>query len=158
MNAYRFSKGAPFPTGLRSTDHDSATYALAEFYRAIPDSFIVKMITGHRGDKQKAYNYAKQLMKGTILRSVAVGKASLCLGGEQEDALLVKEGKASLAAGALLKPLSRSEQSEYRRLMAAHSDIRKVNGNDFDAIADVGCSDYGNDDEEAMKDVENRAH
>ena len=148
--AHRFSRAAPYPNGPFSTNHQIATFALVEFYRALPDLWVVEWITGHRGDKKKSYRLAKTLKQNTIVNAVGLGKAAMCLGGLEEKPELVKEGLQALEVGNRLPVVHPSEFNQLKRLKLALNAAKNTQPRDFDRFEEIGCSDYGNDDEEAQ--------
>lgn len=73
-----------------------AHYALGQFYRLVPDSWVVEMLLGTRGSKAKAAKHQRlaydvQNMRGDYVKEVGV--SLICLGNEEDDPKKVEEGK-----------------------------------------------------------------
>lgn len=149
-NAYNYSKAKPFPNGVGSTNLSSATFALSEFYRVLPDSIFIKWITGHRGDLEKSYKYAQQLHKTNIFSVAAIAKSSICHGADREQFSKIKEGLQALKEGLNMSPSTINEENEYRRIFDTYQKTRNIKRRNFDTYYDIGCTDYGNDDQQAL--------
>lgn len=77
----------------------NARYGLTVFYRMVPDSWFIKMLTGTRGDKKKSVEYAREMVKAQPFRlelQKELGASLVCLGQDTDDEALVREGVALL--------------------------------------------------------------
>ena len=151
QKAHDLSRLFPYPNGPYSTNHQIATFALVEFYRAMPDLWIVEWITGHRGDKRKSYQLASTLPQNNIVNAVGLGKAALCLGGVEKNKEMVKQGLEALEKGMTMPVVHPSEFNQLKRLKLARNAAVKVKPGNFDLYEDIGCTDYGNDEEDAQE-------
>jgi hypothetical protein len=73
--------------------------ALAIYYRLVPEYWVVQLIAGTRGDRQKAVDYAVKAntcAPDRIRVLIEVGASHLCKGGESDDAAMVERGLAAL--------------------------------------------------------------
>jgi hypothetical protein len=73
--------------------------ALAIYYRLVPEYWVVQLIAGTRGDRQKAVDYAQRAntcAPDRIRVLIEVGASHLCEGGESGDAAMVERGLAAL--------------------------------------------------------------
>jgi tetratricopeptide (TPR) repeat protein len=102
----------------------SANFALGQFYRKIPDSAIVGMLMGTRGDIEKSVKYARVSVKmfpNNIEYNKELGVALLCRGARNDDPKSTAEGKAVLNGVLKLKPetaLDRTDIADTRKLLA----------------------------------------
>jgi len=74
-------------------------YGLSTFYRMVPDRWLVKLITGTRGDKAKSVRLIRtaaaiQPYRLELQKELAV--ALLCFGADEDDADAIRSGKALL--------------------------------------------------------------
>ena len=79
---------------------NNARYGLGAFYRLVPDSFMVRMVAGTRGDKEKAVQYFREavdIQPNRLELQKELGIALLCYGQNKrrgDDA--IQEGKRIL--------------------------------------------------------------
>lgn len=93
--AIRFTSRDPFPFGPRGMTSKSAAYiGITQFYRICPDWWIMKLITGIRGDKKKAYEYSKEIDPADFERADVKALAVLCYGASEKNTKIIKEGEA----------------------------------------------------------------
>ena len=74
-------------------------YALGQYYRLLPDSFVVKLVTGVRGDIDKSIEYHRQALAfndGWLQAHKELGVSLLCKAGRDQDALARADGAAHL--------------------------------------------------------------
>ena len=102
----------------------SANFALGQFYRKIPDSAIVGMLMGTRGDIEKSVKYGRVAVKmfpANIEYNKELGVSLLCRGDRNDDPKSTAEGKAVLNGVLKMKPedaLDRTDLADSRRLLA----------------------------------------
>ena len=90
--AYELSSLDPYPLGPWGIDSKHiATGGLAEFYRLVPDWWIFGVLAGVRGDKKKAWEYAKNMPVNDLGSANIVIRSALCHGGESENQALIDE-------------------------------------------------------------------
>lgn len=95
--------------------------ALAIFYRLVPDWFVVELIAGTRGDKQKAVDYGEKAVACSphrIRNLKELGVAQICLGQSHGDDALVQQGIATLRRGQSEAPVASSEVVDQKHLGA----------------------------------------
>lgn len=93
QHGLRLSDGKPYMIGDERLDAHFY-YALGIFYRLVPDWWIVKLLAGTRGDKQKSIDYHRKSVK---LRSdpstwLELGVSLACRGQKEDDGAQFKEG------------------------------------------------------------------
>ena len=117
---------------------------LSEFYRLCPDLWIVKLLTGVRGDKIKAYNYAKQLPIISKTNANARARATICAGAVNKDHKLIKEGISIIKKGLEFEILHPEAIRTQKRLLAANAQLNSSEEKDFEFYYSVGCVEFGN--------------
>jgi len=116
--------GLPYvsPTGHSSLAN--AYYALGQFYRLVPDSWFVKILTGVRGDLAKS---VEMLRKAVAIESERLeftkelGLALVCHGQEDDRPALIEEGSRYLRKVASLpvtEPSDRIDKLHAQMLLA----------------------------------------
>lgn len=102
----------------------SANYALGIFYRKIPESSVVGMLMGTKGDIEKSVKYCRIAVKmfpGNIEFQKELGVSLLCYGTRREDPKATAEGKTVLNGVLKMKPetsLDRTDIGDAKRLLA----------------------------------------
>jgi tetratricopeptide (TPR) repeat protein len=91
-------------------------YAAAQFYRTMPDSAWLKLFLGVRGSRRRALEYMREANAiATAIEGdrpaylVELGAALLCVGQDEEDPALVKEGNDVLARLVAAEELRRKD-------------------------------------------------
>jgi tetratricopeptide (TPR) repeat protein len=111
----------------RTKDADtisSAYFALGQFYRKIPDSFIVKLLMGTKGDMDKSVEDCKkavQMYPNDIEYNKELGVSYLCRGEKNDNASDTAEGKKWLEKAMALpaeNALDRIDQADSKKLIA----------------------------------------
>jgi len=136
-------------------DADSRHVALAglsEFYRLTPDWFLFRVVAGVRGDKKKSWSYARKLKVADLPTANVVARSALCYGADSENQNLINQGIAIVAKAIKFDLLHPFDEQEYRRLARLHNAIQALDDPDPDDYYDLGCNEFGNDDEDALKD------
>ena len=102
----------------------SANYALGMFYRKIPESTIVGLLMGTKGDIEKSVKYGRvavKMFQNNIEFAKELGVALLCRGDRNDDPKSTAEGKAVLNGVLKMKPenaLDRIDLADSRKLIA----------------------------------------
>ena len=128
-----------------------ALAALSEFYRLTPDWLLFRMVAGVRGDKKKSWSYARRLKVADLPTANVVARSALCYGADSDDQALVDKGIAIVAKAIHYDLLHPFDEAEYRRLARLHNAIEAMQDPDPDDYYDLGCKEFGNDDEDALK-------
>ena len=98
-------------------------HALGMFYRLVPDSWIVELISGTRGSLQKSLEmqeWANQCKPDDISIKKELGVSQLCIGQKKNDNQMIAAGRANLlqlAALPVLTPSDVTDQEHARRLL-----------------------------------------
>ena len=108
-------------------------------------------MAGVRGDKEKAWFYANQMPVNELGSANIVGRSALCRGADSEDQKLVDKGIAIVAKGVEYELVHPFDESEYRRLARLHNAIGELEAPEPDDYYELGCHEFGNDDDEALK-------
>jgi hypothetical protein len=92
---------------------------LGIFYRLVPESRIVQMIAGTRGDMQKSVDYQKKAdqcgpNRIGIVKELAVSQ--ICFGQKRDDEQSIKDGVANLSRGLALVPHDASEKTDIKHM------------------------------------------
>ena len=130
---------------------DEAVGALAEFYRLVPDSWLFGVVAGVRGDKGKAWFYANQMPVNELGSANIVGRSALCRGADSENQKLIDKGISIVAKGVNYELVHPFDESEYRRLARLYNAIGELDEPEPDDYFELGCHEFGNDDDEALK-------
>ena len=102
----------------------SANFALGQFYRKIPESTIVGMLMGTKGDIEKSVKHCRIAVKmfpNNIEFQKELGVSLLCRGTRKDDPKSTAEGKAVLNGVLKMKPenaLDRQDIADAKRLIA----------------------------------------
>ncbi len=101
---------------------------LGIFYRIIPDSWIIELITGTRGDidKSLAYHEASCSCSPDRIRSmIELAVTQLCIGHSRDDAAMLAQGQATLSRIRALPPSLPTDliDQEHAPLLAAHPEL-----------------------------------
>lgn len=102
----------------------SAYFALGQFYRKVPDSFIVKMLMGTKGDINLSVENCRKAVKmypKNIEYNKELGVSYLCRGDKTGNAEDMAEGKKWLEKAQQLpaeNALDRIDQSDSKKLIA----------------------------------------
>jgi len=80
-------------------------YALGVMYRVLPDMWLVKLITGVRGDLDKAIAFHRKsaALRPDLSTSLELGVALMCSGHKRDNAAHMKEGR-TLVEGVITRP------------------------------------------------------
>jgi hypothetical protein len=98
-------------------------HALGMFYRLVPDSWIVELISGTRGSLQKSMEmqeWANQCKPDDISIEKELGVSQLCLGQKKDDTEMITAGRANLLHLATLQartPSDTTDQEHARKLL-----------------------------------------
>jgi hypothetical protein len=149
--ALELSKNKNFPMAPKGiTSYHVALGAIAEFYRLVPDWWIFKMMAGVRGDKEKSWNYAKQIPLQNLGVANIIVRSALCWGGASEDMKVIETGLSRLAESMQLEMLHPFDEREYSRLTKLYRQLAALEDPDFDDYYDLGCKEFGNDEKETL--------
>lgn len=100
--------GVDYQLNPTSTLQGSARYALGLYYRLVPDSFILKMMFGARGDIKKSVAYHKESVAadgGNSCNLMMLGVAQICAAKADVKDQQAQDGLKNLAA-AKSKPVT----------------------------------------------------
>lgn len=89
-----------------------AYLALGIFYRLVPDWWIVKVISGTRGDLNKSLEMQQKgaaCAPTTIRNLKELGVTQMCIGTRTDDEAMIEAGRASINAYFKLKPTMEAE-------------------------------------------------
>ena len=110
-----------------STGHSSlanAHYALGQFYRLVPDLWIIKLLTGVRGDMDRSVDHMRKAVVIETERlefTKELGVALICNGERNDRPELIEEGKATLTKVASLpvtEPSDLTDKTHAQMLLA----------------------------------------
>ena len=152
LHAHKVTKTKPFPMapyGISS--FDVATGALAEFYRLVPDWWIFKVIAGVRGDKAKAWSYAKTMKVNEIGSTNVVARSALCEGARSQDETLVNKAIELIVEGVQMDLMHPFDEPEFNRLARLYDAIGALEEASFDDYYELGCYEFGNDDKSKLE-------
>jgi len=74
-------------------------YTSAIFYRVMPDWFVIRLLLGVRGDKERALDHSRRALElhpSRLDYQIEVGTQLMCLGSSRGDDALLAEGDATL--------------------------------------------------------------
>ncbi len=149
--ALELSKTKNFPMAPRGiTSHHVALGAIAEFYRLVPDWWIFKVMAGVRGDKEKSWNYAKQIPVENLGVANIVVRSALCWGGASENMKIVEHGLNVLSTSMQMEMLHPFDERELSRLTKLYRELATLEEADFDDYYDLGCKEFGNDEKDTL--------
>ena len=153
LHAHRVTKNNPFPMAPYGIDsYHVATGALAEFYRLVPDWWIIKVLTGGtRGDKAKAWSYAKEMPVHEIGSTNIVARAALCEGARAENSALIDRAIGLIARGVRMDLMHPFDEPEFNRLARLYDAIGGLEDPSFDDYFELGCYEFGNDDKSQVE-------
>lgn len=152
LHAYKVTKAKPFPMAPYGiTSFDVATGALAEFYRLVPDWWIFKVIAGVRGDKAKAWSYAKTMKVNEIGSTNVVARSALCEGARSEDEKLVNKAIKLVVDGVQMDLMHPFDEPEFDRLARLYDAIGALEEPSFGQYYELGCYEFGNDDKSKLE-------
>lgn len=152
LNAHKVTKAKPFPMAPYGiTSYHVATGALAEFYRLVPDWWIFKMLAGVRGDKAKAWSYAKTMPVKEIGSTNIVARSALCEGARSEDQKLIDKAIALIVNGVQMDLMHPFDEPEFNRLARLYDAIGALAEPSFDDYYELGCYEFGNDDKSKLE-------
>lgn len=89
-----------------------AYLALGIFYRLVPDWWIVKVISGTRGDLNKSLEMQQKgvaCAPKTIRNLKELGVTQMCIGTRNDDEAMIDAGRKSINAYFMLKPTMEAE-------------------------------------------------
>lgn len=115
---------------------------LGTFYRMVPDMWIVKLLTGTRGDLNKSLEYlnrADQCSPGRIEIKKELGATLICAGQRQHQPALVVQGIALLHQVADMPPTKPTDiiDVKHAAAMAADPDMACAYSRDGQAEVDA---------------------
>ncbi len=94
-----------------------AHQALSIFYRLVPESWLVGMIAGTRGDIAKSVEHAMQAnaCAPNVIRNLKeLGASSLCYAERRGDPVKAAEGRAALERVLTVRPNSNLDQIDHK--------------------------------------------
>jgi hypothetical protein len=114
-------------------------YTLGIFYRIVPDWWIVKVIAGTRGDKQKAIDFNR---KSVELRPdpstwLELGVALMCRGSKEDDKAQLDEGVTWVTKVSQITPNSEIDTVDKKNAKVILANPKKVCGYSRDKFQDV---------------------
>ncbi len=99
--------------------------ALGIFYRLVPDSWLVKALTGTRGDLNKSLEMQQKGVQcsGDRVRNLKeLGVTQMCLGTTNGDDSLIEDGRKSINRYLALSPRTQAEIVDMKHGVALLSD------------------------------------
>ena len=111
----------------------------------VPDWWIFKVLAGVRGDKAKAWSYAKTMPVKEIGSTNIVARAALCEGARSEDQKLVDKSMGLIVQGIEMDLMHPFDEPEFNRL-GGYDAIGALKDPSFDDYFELGCYEFGNDD------------
>ena len=152
LHAHKVTKAKPFPMApFGISSFNVATGALAEFYRLVPDWWIFKVLAGVRGDKAKAWSYAKTMPVKEIGSTNIVARAALCEGARSEDQKLIDKSMGLIVQGIEMDLMHPFDEPEFNRLGRLYDAIGALKDPSFDDYFELGCYEFGNDDKSKLE-------
>jgi tetratricopeptide (TPR) repeat protein len=118
-------------------------YVLGIFYRIVPDWWIVKVVAGTRGDKQKAIDYGR---KSVELRPdpstwLELGAALMCRGGKEDDKAQYDEGVTWVTKVSQVVPNSEIDKVDKKNARVLLAKPKQACGYSRDKFQDVESED-----------------
>lgn len=116
--------------------------AVGTFYRMVPDLWVVKVLTGTRGDLDKALDWlqrADRCSPGRIEIIKELGVARICAGQRRGQDELVIQGIAGLRAVAAMPPTKSTDHIDVKHaaMVADHPDMACAYSRDGQAEVDA---------------------
>ena len=149
--AYELSSQDPYPLGPYGIDSKHvATGGITEFYRLVPDWWIFGVLAGVRGDKEKAWEYAKTMAVHDLGSANIVIRAALCYGAESEDMSIISHGLKLIDKTLKFEITHPLDESEYRRFATLYNKMSQIESPDFGDYYDLGCLEFGNADKSKL--------
>jgi hypothetical protein len=132
------SRGKPYMLendSLESHFH----YVLGIFYRIVPDWWIIKLIAGTRGDKQKSIDFHRESVRLRPDPStwLELGVALMCRGDKEDDAAQSSEGKEWVEKVANHSPKNELDRIDARNASKILGKNRLACGYSRDKFQDV---------------------
>jgi len=102
--------------------------ALGQFYRVVPDWWILKVMFGTRGDIEKSVEYQRKAVAVEPKRieyNKELGISLICYGQKKKDLKAIEEGKEYLKKVESLPELKPSDRvdKEHCRILLAHPEL-----------------------------------
>lgn len=117
--------------------------ALAVFYRLVPEYWVVQLVAGTRGDRQKAVAYAAKAdtcSPDRISVLMEVGASHLCRGADLHDAAMIERGLAALRRIDGLPPRIPTDHIDRRQARNLIADPSLACGYSRDGQQDLDAS------------------
>ncbi|MEW5849507.1 MAG: hypothetical protein AB2A00_11870 [Myxococcota bacterium] len=97
LKGLSLSKGKPYKLDKDSLE-SHFYYVLGIFYRIVPDWWIVKVVAGTRGDKQKSIEFHRESvrLRPDVATHLELGVSLMCRGYKEDDDAQFSEGKKTL--------------------------------------------------------------
>jgi len=115
-------------------------HGLGIFYRLVPDSFIVKLLAGTKGDLKKSLDYhmkSNTTCPGRISPNKELAATQICLGLRSRDEALILEGKASLERVLTIEATSDKDRLDHRHVTLMLEDPKMACGYSRDGQQDL---------------------
>lgn len=109
--------GLPYRSAKGHLELANAHYALGQFYRLTPDSWLVSKMIGVRGDLELSIEHlqkALELEPDRLEINKEMGISLICLGSERKDSDMVEEGRRRLERTIALPALEPTDEVDKR--------------------------------------------
>ena len=150
--AFELAKINPYPLAPWRVDTlHAARAALAEFYRLAPDWWLFKLLTGVRGDKERSWEFAREMSVGEVGTANIVSRSALCYGADNDDPAAIARGIEVVSRGVEMDLIQSFDEPEYRRLARLYNGIVALKKFEPEDYYELGCHEFGNDDQGKLR-------